>query len=144
MRNFSIDQRFERASVRVAIVMRGMWEEKSSSDTRLLLPPLIPDEFVTVGVSLEGSEHSEHVVPRKVICDECHKLIENGATNEEVAAFIRKHLKIVRISKEEQRRLDKSVHFNLRQKMPIGWGIGDDVYDRLKAAGITFKLSDLS
>ena len=139
---FSEEVLVQRAFVRVASVMFGMWEEKGSSDTRLLLPPLIPDSFVTVGESVAGKEHREHVIPRNVICDQCHKMFEEDSSVGTVASFIRKHLKIVYISREEQQKLDKGNQLNLRQRMPDGWSFDNgDLYARLNAAGIKVKFN---
>lgn len=124
------------------MVMFGMWEEKGSSDTRLLLPPLIPDEYVTVGESIAGREHREHVIPRKVICEECHKLFSAGESTEAIAQFIRKHLMIVYISKQEQYRLDSGKELNLRQRMPDNWSFENgDPFARLQQAGIVIKFN---
>lgn len=120
-----------------------MWEEKGSSDTRLLLPPLIPDAFVTVGESVAGKEHREHVIPRNVICYQCHKMFEEDSSIEAVAKFIRKHLQIVYISKEEQQKLDRGNQLNLRQRMPDGWSFDNgDLYARLNAAGIKVQFNN--
>ena len=43
---FTQEELIDRAFHRAAYVMKGMWEEYGSSDTRLLMPPLIPDEYV--------------------------------------------------------------------------------------------------
>ena len=69
MVTFSPAERLERASLRVAMHIRGMWEEKGSSDTRLLEALFLPDELTVVGRSrsYEGKGHREHVVPRLVI-----------------------------------------------------------------------------
>lgn len=127
----------QRAFHRAAYVIHHMWEEKGSSDTRLLIPPLIPDDFVIVGESIAGRDHREHVIPRKVICCRCHEMYKNGATIDEVATFIQNNLKIVYISREEQRRLDSRNELNLRQCMPIGWAFETgNIYERLNVAGV--------
>src|SRR5690606_4326902 len=89
--------------------------------------------------SVQGTERREHVVPRDVICRECLKMFARHEPLEEVAKFIREHLKIVRISLEEKNRLDNSAELNLRQRMPLGWKVGDRVFARLDIAGITFR-----
>lgn len=67
-------------------------------------------------------------------------MYEEGSSVEEVASFIRKHLQIVHISREEQRKLDQGNQLNLRQSMPDGWSFDSgDLYARLNAAGITVK-----
>jgi hypothetical protein len=146
MGNFTDDELIERAFHRAATVMFGMWEETGNSDTRLLLPPLIPDKFVIVGESFNGKEHREHVIPRNVICYKCHEMFEEGLSIDDVASFIRKHLLIVFISREEQHRLDSGKELNLRQRMPDGWSFGcGNLYARFEAANIkvNFKSSPL-
>ena len=125
--------------------MFGMWEEKGSSDTRLLLPPLIPDEYVMVGESTSGNDHREHVIPRNVICDRCYEMFAAGLSIETVATFIRKYLRIVRVSNEEQQRLDRQNELNLKQRMPDGWSFDSgNMYARLDAAGIRVQFRDIA
>ena len=38
------------------------------------MEPIIPNDFVYAGESLKGKEWKEHVVPRALICYECHKM----------------------------------------------------------------------
>lgn len=141
MSRFTRDELIDRAFLRVAQVMHGMWEEKGSSDTRLLQEPLIPDTYVVVGESLAGTDHREHVVPRAVICDHCHTMFAAGVDLDTVAKHIRRTLKIVRIARDEQIRLDRNDQFGLKQKMPDGWSFETgDVFARLKVAQITFKI----
>lgn len=123
--------------------MRELWEEKGSSDTRLLDTIFIPDSYVEVGESVSGRGHREHVVPRMVICEQCHDMFHQGASLQEVADLIQRFLKIVHITKEEQHRLD--VELGLKQRMPEGWTFTEgDVFARLKAAAIEFKRYDSS
>lgn len=143
MKTFSRDELIGRAFFRVAMMMHGMWEEKGSSDTRLLEDWLIPNEFVTVGESLAGTDHREHVVPRMVLCDRAHSMFKDGASIDDVADFLRRFLKVVLISRAEQKRLDNRDQLNLRQKMPEGWSFeSGDLFARLVAADISFRLYD--
>jgi hypothetical protein len=143
MSKFNKEELIQRTFLRAASIMFGMWEEKDSSDTRLLNPPIIPDEYVKAGESVNGREHREHVVPRVCICYQCHKMFSEGAELKDVAKFIRKYLKIVFISNEEHQRLDQGKQMNLRQKMPLGWTFeSGDVYARLHLAKIEFNLYD--
>jgi hypothetical protein len=132
-----------RACLRAAMVIRGMWEEKGSSDTRLLEEPLIPDRLTLVGRSraLKPGErhHREHVVPRLVIIKECHRRLHDGALDSEIAAFIRDTVRIVLISGDECRRLDRRNELGLRQLMPSDWQPGGDLFARLHAAGIKWE-----
>ncbi len=131
-------QLLERNALRLAIVLRGIYEETGGSDTRLLTGLLMPDELVEVGRSIAGADHREHVIPRKVIWTECKRLFDVGAPDEEVARFLIGHIKVVRISREEQLHLDSASGANLKQSMPKGWKVGDDVFARLSAANIKF------
>lgn len=138
---YSNKEVIQRAFYRVAWNVHHLWEETGHSDTRLFMEPIIRDRFVIVGKSRNGSTHKEHIVPRVIICTQCHLMFENGESINSVAKFIRKYLKIVLISKHEQKHLDKKVNLNLRQKMPEGWTFENGCeFDRLKVAGIKYDL----
>src|SRR5690606_36300539 len=96
-------ERLDRASIRAAMHIRGLWEEKGSSDTRLLEGLLLPDDLVVAGQSRAwtGVGRREHVVPRKVVIDESHRLLAQGQGDEVVAELIRDHVRIVLITREE-------------------------------------------
>jgi len=51
-REYSFEERYQRACLRAAMNIRGLWEEKGSSDTRLIEGLLLPDEFTVVDVPL--------------------------------------------------------------------------------------------
>lgn len=140
-RCFSHEELWKRASLRAAVHMRGLWEEKGSSDTRLLESLFLPDAYTVVGrsIAISGRGRREHVIPRLVVVEECHRMLDAGASDEDVAAFIRAHIKVVIISDEERRRLDHVSELGLRQCMPNGWTFGDDPYARLSAAGILWS-----
>jgi len=137
-REYSFDERYERACLRAAMNIRGLWEEKGSSDTRLIEGLLLPDEFTVVGHSraFSGRGRREHVIPRLVVIKEVHDMLERGATDVQIAEFIRAHVKIVMISDEECLKLDRKDQLGLRQRMPMGWAFGDDIYARLSVAEI--------
>jgi hypothetical protein len=118
--------------------MKGMWEEKDSSDSRLLFDPWIPDRLTIVGRSraCTGQIYREHVIPRVYIAKEVHRMLAEKRRDDEVAKYILDHVKIVEISKQEAELLDLKINSNLKTKMPEGWQAGGDVYARLKAAGI--------
>lgn len=140
MNKYTDEERLGRACLRVAMHIRGLWEEKGSSDTRLLEGLFIPDELTVAGQSnaYRGEGRREHVVPRKVIIDECHEMLRRGEDDARIARFIRDHLKIVLITREECERLDRKANHGLRQKMPDDWVAGGDVFARLNAAGIAW------
>lgn len=140
-REYSPAERLDRASLRVAMLIRGMWEEKGSSDTRLLEAPLLPDDLTVVGESLGtgGRWHREHVVPRLVVIKRCHEMLEMQASDDDIAKVIRDFVKIVRITHQESQRLDLQANLGLKQSMPHGWGFDGDPYARLRAAGIQWR-----
>jgi hypothetical protein len=74
--------------------IRGLWEERGSSDTRLLEGLFLPDALTLAGHSkaFGGKGRREHVVPRRVIVQECHRMLGQGATDEELAKLIRDHV----------------------------------------------------
>ena len=101
---------------------------------------MIPSRLVTVGKSkgLEPGDkaHREHVVPRLAIIKECHSRLCDHASDDEIAALIRDHTRIVLITEEECRRLDRKDQHGLRQIMPTEWAFGGDLFARLRTAGI--------
>lgn len=138
-RDYTAEERLERATHRVAQVIRGMWQEKGSSDSRLLNPPLIPDDLVVAGHSAaEGATYREHVVPRRVIVAACHDMLaasDSDATVNQMAAYIRDHLKIVYVTPDEAMKLNKA---GTRQHMPANWVAGGNLFARLDAAGVVW------
>jgi hypothetical protein len=129
--------------LKVADAIHELWKQKGSSDTRLLDRPWIPNDMVTVGESHAGKDRREHLIPRMMICMRAREMFADGRSPDDVAAFLRAHVKIVLISKAEQERLDNKEHLNLRQGMPDGWSFeSGDVYARLTAAEISFRLYD--
>jgi hypothetical protein len=143
LRDFTDAELLERASLRVAMFMRGMWEEKDSSDSRLLFDPWLPDRLTTVGRSKAcmGEVYREHVVPRVLIAKAVHEMFARGRSDEQVALYIREHVKIVEITREEAARLDGKLALNLKTTMLEGWEVGGDVYARLAVAGIEWAPS---
>lgn len=134
-------ERRQRACYRVAWNIKHMWDESRTSDTRLMERPIISDELVVVGESIAGKEHREHVVPRKVLCDEAHRLYEAGETVDTVAMLLEECLKIVLITRQERKYLDSREGAGLRQRMPQGWSFRDgNVFARLHSANINFVL----
>lgn len=103
------------------------------------------DELTVIGESVRGAvekNHREHVVPVSLIRDEAIKLAEQGASERVIADFIRHHLYVVLIAKEEAMLLDTSVDeggLSLKTSMPDGWVVGCDPLERLKEAGIPVR-----
>ncbi len=123
------------------MVIRGMWDETKSSDTRLLDSPLIPDRLVTVGRSkaYAGKGRREHVVPRRVLIMRIHEMLDQKASDEAIADFIMQHNKIVLVTNEEARRMDSVTEVGLRQDMPDDWSFGGNLYRRLEMAEIEWE-----
>jgi hypothetical protein len=137
---FTAEEMLLRSCRRIASCMHSMWEETGSSDTRLLIEPLVSNKLITVGQSRKGAVHREHVVPRVFICHECHRRFAANQSIDEVAKFIAAHLRVIMISREEQIHLDQTLR--LRETMPSDWTVGSDIYARLRAANIEFDLYD--
>lgn len=134
-------ERFRLACHRAAYIMYSMWLERGKSDTRLLLPPLIPDDVVTVGRSVKGAEVKEHIIPRKVIVEKCHEIFHDGGNADDAERILLDCVRILRLSKSEAERLNRSDSLNLRQSMPDGWCFENgDKFARIKMAGIGFDL----
>lgn len=70
-RIYTLDELISRAFLRVAKIIIELHKESPGyCPTTLLNEPLILDEYVEVGTSINGGGRREHVVPRKWICDE--------------------------------------------------------------------------
>lgn len=140
-RTYTDAERLERACLRTAMHIRGIWEETGGSDTRLLDSLFISDALTTVGRSpnYESGRCREHVVPRRVIIMECREMLKRGEGDVAIAKLIERHNKIVLISREERDRLDRREHLGLRQSMPKDWTFGGDIYARLHLAGIEWS-----
>jgi hypothetical protein len=140
--NFTKTDLLHRACLRAAFCIRSLHEEKEGSDTRLLNPPIIPDALTVVGRSQAyvAPGRREHVIPRLVIIKRCHEMIEAQKSDEEIAAFIAAHLRIVLLTDEESARLDLKSKANLRQSMPADWTFGGDLFRRLETANIRWEL----
>ena len=94
-------------------------EKRWWADTRIFNYIILEKDYVYYGTSKAAEDLSnpyhEHVVPRKVLRDECHRLIQEGnLSDDEIASLLMKHWKIVGITKEEQGKVD-GVH---KQDMP--------------------------
>lgn len=102
------------------------------------------DDLIVIGRSPNWQKNTrrEHVVPVSLIRDEARILAENGAPSHVIADFIRCHLYVVLISKEESDFLDRALDkggMSLKTSMPESWIFGDDPLERLATAGITIN-----
>ena len=107
------------------------------------------DPFITIGRSHnairanESQLHREHVVPAVRIKEKAYEMACGYASVEAIAEFLRCHLLIVLLTKEEAQLLDTRVSdggIKLKTSMPLYWVWGDDPLDRLKDVGITIEL----
>ncbi len=71
-----------------------------------ILEILISDSFVTLGESVNGKGHIEHIVPLVMIIDESIKMFNKNYLTEDVAQMIENNLIIIHITKDEQKYLD--------------------------------------
>lgn len=145
-REFSDEEKREEAFLRAANALFSHWkisneEEKKSCECEThtrLFDLLISDKYIIKGESIKGNEYREHIVPNSLIITHSYEMFNNGYLVRDVAKMIEKNLVIIRISKEEQKKLD--VELKLKTKMPDGWEFGDNPFKRLDIAGIKYKL----
>jgi len=136
-RIFSDTEVKQRAVNRGAHVLFELWEEGRGAHSRLL-EMLVPENYITIGTSKNGSGWREHVVPLAFIRDKCFEIFEEecGIADggiERASQFIDTHLKVAYITLEERKKLD--FELSLKGKMPDAWVAGDYLA-RLTAAGI--------
>lgn len=113
-------------------------DQKLLDHTRELLSSDDLDRIITIGYStnwkLDVTGRREHVVPSIMIHNQVITMLQQGKSLTEVAQFIKMHLAIVWISKEEQEKLD--IELSLQTVMPKDWKWGDDIFARLKIGDI--------
>lgn len=131
-KNFTDEELRQRAYLRLSMVLFELWEEKQIAHSRIF-ETLIPDLYVVSGSSKNGSDWREHAVPCSVLRDWSYKMFDEGSSVNEVAQFVREHLKIYRISLQERIKLD--FEMGLKNKIPLHWKPGNH-FERLAAAGI--------
>ena len=127
------------ASVEMFLTAMRVGSQRKLNQYRTMLSADDMDSLITCGYSLKYSDFNkrrEHVVPVIIIFNEMKRLYAAKASKEEIANLIKKNLRIVLISNEEQQRLD--VELGMQTAMPEGWKWGDDIFARLHAAGIEF------
>ena len=141
-REYSRQERLERASLRAATHVRGLWEETGYSDSRLIDAILLPDWLITVGItaSPERPLRREHIVSRICVIEECKAMIKTERSDRELADLIGTNTKIVLISLSESVRVNSlRDQKSLKDNMPAGWEFGHDVFARLNLAGIEWN-----
>ena len=131
-RTYTQEEKNERAFLRVTRVIYDLWEEDSGVHTRIL-DWLIKDEIITIGISVNGKGHREHVVPCLAIIKKCKEMFAEGETIESVAKMIKRNLKIAHITKDEARKVD----LKYKTTMPTDWSFTTgNVMERLDLEGI--------
>lgn len=109
-------------------------------NTRALLEGDSIDHLITIGESTKRTKENsyrEHIVPCILIYNQAVTMTMEKASITEIAQMIKANLAIVLISNEEASLLDNEL--DMQTSMPEGWKFGDDVFARLKTAGITLK-----
>lgn len=109
-------------------------------NTRALLEGDSIDHLITIGESVKRTKENtyrEHIVPCILIYNQAITMTLEKRSVTEVAQMIKNNLAIVLITNEEADRLDGEL--DLQTSMPEGWNFGDDVFARLKVAGIKLK-----
>ena len=141
MKEFTKEQLRERAFYRVAQVLHGFWEEQQYNEPRSaavhsrLFDTLVYDEYITLGVSVNGRGHREHIVPCAYIRDLAFKMYWNQESVENVARMVGRLLRIAHISKDEAKIIDLELGY--KSTMPEGWNPEtDSIFRRLEIAGI--------
>jgi hypothetical protein len=87
-------------------------------------------------VTDDTENHPEHAVPCAVLINECFRLLkEDKLSHDQIAHLLKKHWKIVRITKEESKKLDFELGY--KSKMPDGWSFEEgDTFERFKLGKI--------
>lgn len=98
------------------------------------------DKRIVKGESKGSASYREHVVPCILIVEHAIAMVVEGSSVEEIANFIKKHLVIIKIDKNQADKINNDL--KLKDKMPKGWNFGDNIYARLDEANIAYKLYD--
>lgn len=109
-------------------------------NARSLLESDSIDHLITIGESVSRTKENtyrEHIVPCILIYNQAVTMTVEKRPVTEVAQMIKKNLAIVLITNEEADKLDNEL--DMQTSMPEGWQFGDDVFARLKVAGIELK-----
>lgn len=109
-------------------------------NARSLLESDSIDHLITIGESVNRTKdntYREHIVPCILIYNQAVTMTMEKRPVTEIAQMIKKNLAIVLITNEEADKLDNEL--DMQTSMPEGWQFGDDVFARLKVAGIELK-----
>jgi hypothetical protein len=121
----------------MATIIQNHLQYKQGMDSNLF-QHVIHNEWVCVGKSKRGGECYEHVVPLVYLRDESNKKFDEGLTVEDVARFLKRNFKVVKLTSKEAGDLD-SKDSGLKQRMPPGWVDGMEGFARLRASGIEWE-----
>lgn len=139
---FSKDEILFRACKLLVMHFKNNIEEgREVMHTRIFNYFLHPEEmFVYYGasqaVTSNTKNHIEHAVPCAVLINESFRIIkENSLQDEELANLLKKHWKIVKITKSESQKLD--FELGLKSTMPESWSFeAGNTFERFKKAKI--------
>ena len=109
-------------------------------NTRALLEGDSIDHLITIGESVNRTKdntYREHIVPCILIYNQAVTMTMEKRSVTEIAQMIKNNLAIVLITTEEAAKLDYEL--DMQTSMPEDWKFGDDVFARLKVAGIELK-----
>jgi len=109
-------------------------------NVRALLEGDSIDHLITIGESVSRTKENtyrEHIVPCVLLYNKAVTMTIENRSITEIAQMIKTNLAIVLITNEEADKLDNEL--DLQTSMPEGWDFGDDVFARLKLAGIELK-----
>lgn len=131
-----------RSFLRAARYIQRIHIEKAPAHSRVV-ELFVPEDFVHRGKGKYNEGYREHVVPCAALRDESLVRYQNGATLDQVADFLQRHVVIVEITVKQHKLLDGSKNtggLGLRDSMPTGWefGIGC-IFQRLHDAKIEFE-----
>lgn len=91
------------------------------------------DDLISVNSPFENCRR-EHIVPCKVLLDEVLNIYANNGSIIKVKEMLEENLKLLHITKHQQRILDTKY----KQTMPNGWSFGDSPYARLDKLEIPY------
>lgn len=109
-------------------------------NARSLLESDSIDHLITIGESVSRTKENtyrEHIVPCILIYNQAVTMTMEKRPVTEIAQMIKNNLAIVLITNEEADKLDNEL--DMQTSMPEGWQFGDDIFARLKVAGIELK-----
>lgn len=136
-----IESQTQRSFMRAARYIEQIANGNAPAHSRVV-ELFIPEAFVPRGFGKDNEGYREHVVPCAALRDESLARYKNGATVDQVADFLRRHVVIVEITTKQQKLLDGSTNgggLGLKNTMPYGWQFDSGcIFQRLHDAEIAF------